>query len=56
MVFSGKLQELITFGRKYKEERFNNIIEATGLVEDIKLFYDGVDTIIGERGINLSGG
>ena len=56
MVFSGRLQELITFGLKYKEERFNSVIEATGFMEDIKLFHDGIDTIIGERGVNLSGG
>ena len=56
VVFSGRLQELITFGLKYKEERFNSVIEATGFMEDIKLFHDGIDTIIGERGVNLSGG
>ncbi len=56
VVFSGKLQDLITFGLEYKEDLFAKVIAATGLVEDIDLFHDGINTIIGERGINLSGG
>ena len=49
--------DLITFGQEYEKTKFNRIIEATGLRDDIyKQFYDGVNTKIGERGINLSGG
>ena len=56
MIFSGKVKDLITFGKKFEEDKFNRILESTGLLVDIKLFSEGVESEIGERGINLSGG
>ena len=56
MIFNGKIKDIITFGLKYEEAKFNKILEATGLSLDIHKFSDGIDTEIGERGINLSGG
>ena len=38
------------------EERVQEAIEMAGLSEDLQGFPDGLDTLVGERGITLSGG
>lgn len=55
-IFSGTIEENITFGYVFDEERFNKCIEAACLQSDMKLFAQGRQTIIGDRGINVSGG
>ena len=55
-IFSSSIQENITFGLVYNEERFNLAVEASCLTSDMLQFANGKDTIIGERGINVSGG
>ena len=35
---------------------FNEVLQKTGLIEDVNQFNDGIKTEIGERGVNLSGG
>lgn len=40
----------------YDEKRFNMAVEASCLGSDMLQFANGKDTIIGERGINVSGG
>ena len=44
------------FGLEYDEERMNKVIEVCWLDHDLKIFNNGLDTEIGERGINTSGG
>ena len=43
-------------GKKFDEEVFNRAIDASQLTKDIEGFKKGADTVIGERGINISGG
>ena len=45
-----------SFGEAYGKKRYDEVVHVCGLEEDIKNFDDGDNIIIGERGINLSGG
>ena len=38
------------------DEKFTNVLNRCGLAEDVLQWKDGVNTMIGEKGINLSGG
>lgn len=55
-IFSGSVKENILFGKKYDSEWYDKVVFACALIEDFKQFPHQDETIIGERGINLSGG
>lgn len=55
-ITAGTIKDNILFGLKYDETRFKNTIRLTSMVRDITLFENGVNTVIGERGVSLSGG
>ena len=55
-VFSGTIRENILFGQQYDEQKYNRVIEACALKEDIQRFPDYDQTVVGERGVVLSGG
>ncbi|KAG1673332.1 Multidrug resistance-associated protein 4 [Nymphon striatum] len=55
-IFSDTLKNNILFGSKFDHERYKNIIKACCLSMDICQMPDGDETIVGERGIKLSGG
>jgi len=55
-IFSGTVKKNILFGLPYDKERFERAVRAAELVRDISIFGKGVETTIGERGINVSGG
>ncbi|XP_065919840.1 ATP-binding cassette sub-family C member 4-like [Dysidea avara] len=55
-IFSGTIKENILFGQDYDEAWFNRVVECCSLVKDIDEMPFGDDTLIGERGVNLSGG
>ena len=55
-IFSGTIRENILFGQPYDEPKYNRIIEACALNEDIQRFPDCDQTVVGERGEVLSGG
>nr|XP_039260708.1 multidrug resistance-associated protein 4-like isoform X2 [Styela clava] len=55
-VFSGTLRENILFGEEYEKERYDDVISACCLTKDLTLLSDGDLTLIGERGVTLSGG
>ena len=44
------------FGDEFDQERFDEVIDICCLDHDLKNFYNGADSEIGERGINASGG
>ncbi|KAJ2754836.1 Multidrug resistance-associated protein 1 [Coemansia pectinata] len=46
----------ILFGRDFDEEYYWQVLNACALTQDIKSWPDGDLTLIGERGINISGG
>ena len=55
-IFFGTVQENVLFGQTFDEEKYKTVIEACALQTDIESFPDGDQTIVGERGIVLSGG
>jgi len=56
-VFSDTLRNNVLFGRPdVSEEKLEAALRAADMFEDIKEFEDGLDTLLGERGITLSGG
>mmetsp|Transcript_13284 Transcript_13284/g.27849 ORF Transcript_13284/g.27849 Transcript_13284/m.27849 type:complete len:1151 (+) Transcript_13284:3-3455(+) len=55
-VVNDTLQGNILFGRPHDEARYQEILTACALLDDIAVLPAGDQTEIGERGINLSGG
>lgn len=55
-IVSGTIQDNILFGSELDEEWYATVVAAVCLDVDIESFADGDGTMIGERGINLSGG
>ncbi|KAG1677890.1 Multidrug resistance-associated protein 4 [Nymphon striatum] len=55
-VFQGSVRENIIFGDEFNEKRYSNVISACSLNKDILSFPHGDQSLIGERGILLSGG
>ena len=55
-VFSGTIRENILFGEPFDEAKYNRIIKACALIQDIQQFPDCDHTVVGERGVVLSGG
>ena len=44
------------FGKPFDQTRLDNAISAAQLGRDIEIFSHGLETMIGDRGINVSGG
>ena len=55
-IFSATIKENILFGKAYVKDKFDDIISACSLTEDLEMLPNGEDTFIGEKGVNLSGG
>jgi len=56
-LFSVPLRENVGFGREdVSEEQFESALVVSQLVNDLPQFPQGVDTLLGERGVTLSGG
>ena len=55
-IFPGSIRQNILFGRDFDEHRYNDIVDVCALEEDMKQFPYGDLTLVGERGISLSGG
>jgi ATP-binding cassette subfamily B protein len=55
-MFSGSILDNITFGQDITDNDLEQILYKADLTETIKIFPDGIDTIIGEKGVILSGG
>ena len=56
-LFSESLKQNITFGKPHASDaEIEKAIFDASLTEEIKTFPDGLNTILGERGITLSGG
>lgn len=50
------IRENITFGRPFSAKVYHAVLKACALEKDLRLFQDGDQTEIGEKGVNLSGG
>ncbi|XP_067135105.1 ATP-binding cassette sub-family C member 4-like [Centruroides vittatus] len=55
-VFNETIRENILFGEEYQEEKYKKVLHMTALEKDISLFPKGDLTIVGERGVIMSGG
>ncbi|MEO0116151.1 MAG: ABC transporter ATP-binding protein [candidate division WOR-3 bacterium] len=55
-LFSETIRNNILFGREEYRENLEKVINLSGLKEEIKTLPEGIDSLIGERGIKLSGG
>lgn len=55
-VFSESIRENICMGRSYPEEEVRQACEEAQFLEPFTQMPEGLDTALGERGINLSGG
>jgi ABC-type multidrug transport system fused ATPase/permease subunit len=50
------IKDNILFGLPYDETRYNKVLNACALTQDLALFDDGDSTEVGAQGISLSGG
>jgi len=55
-IISGSIKENILMGQKWNQEFYYETIKACALDRDLELFADGDETIVGDKGITLSGG
>ncbi|KAJ3248738.1 hypothetical protein HDU78_010185 [Chytriomyces hyalinus] len=55
-LYSDSVKDNITFGHEFDATKFENAIEMTALASDIDSLQNGIDTLIGEKGVALSGG
>ncbi|EAR93277.2 ABC transporter C family protein (macronuclear) [Tetrahymena thermophila SB210] len=55
-IFSSTVRENILFGAEYNEQWYSQVVKSCCLITDLEQFQNGDSTVIGERGVNLSGG
>jgi ATP-binding cassette subfamily C (CFTR/MRP) protein 4 len=55
-IFSATLKQNILFGEEMNDEKYMKVLKACALDQDLSLFPFGDRTIVGERGVMLSGG
>lgn len=55
-IVNATIQENILFGHTYDPEFYQHVIKACALTVDLGIFAKGDQTLVGEKGISLSGG
>lgn len=55
-LFGATVRNNILFGKEYNKLRYKNVIHVCALRKDFEQFPQGDKTIVGERGVSLSGG
>lgn len=55
-VFEGTIRDNIVFVEDYNERRYKRVLKVCALERDLELFPNGDLTLVGERGVSLSGG
>ena len=56
IISTGTVQENIVFNRPLNNARLSEVIYCCALLQDIEQLPQGLDTTVGERGVQLSGG
>lgn len=54
--FNGSVRDNILFGRAFDADKFRQVIQVSALERDLTLFEFGDQTLVGEKGVSLSGG
>jgi ATP-binding cassette subfamily C (CFTR/MRP) protein 1 len=55
-ILNATVKENIVFGYRYDSEFYEKTVNACALIDDFAQLPDGDETVVGERGISLSGG
>lgn len=55
-IFPGTVRQNILFGQAMNPKRYQEVVKVCALEHDLKMFPFGDNTIVGERGVLLSGG
>ncbi|CAB3245308.1 unnamed protein product [Arctia plantaginis] len=55
-LFVGSVRQNILFGQSFQKARYMEVCRVCALERDISLFPHGDKTVVGERGVSLSGG
>ncbi|XP_058458133.1 probable multidrug resistance-associated protein lethal(2)03659 [Malaya genurostris] len=55
-LFSATVRQNILFGLPMDKDRYRRVVKTCALERDFQLFANGDKTIVGERGVSLSGG
>ena len=55
-LFAQSVRNNILFGRAYESVWYEQVIDACGLKSDLTLFPFGDETLVGDKGVTLSGG
>ncbi|TPX37747.1 hypothetical protein SmJEL517_g00607 [Synchytrium microbalum] len=55
-IASGTVKENILFGAPFDESRYKEVVRVCALERDLEIFPNGDETVVGERGVTLSGG
>ena len=55
-IFTGTVRENILYGKPYDQERYQRVLESCDLWQDIQHFPKGDMSMLGQRGVLLSGG
>ena len=54
--FNASILENVIFGKPYDSQKFREVIAVCAMKRDLKLFPFAEKTLVGERGVSLSGG
>jgi ATP-binding cassette subfamily C (CFTR/MRP) protein 4 len=55
-LFVGTVRQNILFGQPYIAEKYKEVVKVCALQKDFDMFRHGDRTMVGEKGISLSGG
>eukprot|EP00127_Corallochytrium_limacisporum_P002080 Clim_evm1s101 gene=Clim_evmTU1s101 len=55
-IFNATVRDNITYGLSFDHQKYERVLDESGLRADLKILSMGDETEIGEKGINLSGG
>ena len=55
-IFSGTVRQNVLFGKEFNKERYEAVLKACNLTPDLAEWEHGDQSLVGERGIMLSGG
>ena len=55
-IFCGTLRQNVLFGQAYDGDRYWKVLQVCALHQDIQKFDHGDLSLVGERGVSLSGG